>query len=307
MVRDPRKPSVEALSSAGAWMVEDAQESVVQVQSAGGRGGAGAGVILSDSGDVMTNHHVSVSGGGRRGRGGNLRVTLRDGRSFGATVTKRDRGLDLALLRLAGGPGDLSAARFGDSDALRVGELVFAIGHPWGRLGAATSGIVSGLGVTSRPGRGHPVRYVQSDVSLAPGNSGGPLLNARGEVVGINAMIFGSMALSIPSNAANAWAASEARPRPRLGVAVRPVELRGDGAEFGMMVVAVRDGSPAARAGLLVGDVLLGDDAEPFEGAGSLLDTVSRAGDAIRLRVMRGGNITFANVSLGASGPGRAA
>jgi len=305
MAVEPRKPSVEALSSAGARMVEAAQESVVQVQSGGP--GSGAGVILSDSGLVMTNHHVAVSGGGRRGRGGNLRVTLRDGRSFGARVTKRDRGLDLALLRLDGGPGDLPSARFGDSDALRVGELVYAIGHPWGQLGAATSGIVSALGVTGRPGRGRPARYVQSDVSLAPGNSGGPLLNARGEVVGINAMIFGSMALSIPSNAANAWAAGEEESRPRLGVAIRPVELRGEEAEVGLMIVAVRDGSPASRAGLLVGDVLLGDAAEPFEDAGSLLETVTRAGDAVRLRLMRGGNITFVDVSLGASGPGRAA
>jgi len=306
MVQDPRRPSIEALSSASARMVEAAQESVVQVQSAGSRG-AGAGVILSPDGLVMTNHHVAVSGGGRHGRGSNLRVTLRDGRSFGARVTNGSRGLDLALLRLEGGPGDLPAARFGDSDALRVGELVFAIGHPWGRLGAATSGIVSALGVTGRPDRGRPTRYVQSDVSLAPGNSGGPLLNARGEVVGINAMIFGSMALSIPSNAANAWAAGEEGSRPRLGVAIRPVELRGDEAEVGLMIVAVRDGSPAARAGLLVGDVLLGDAAEPFEDAGSLLEVIARAGDAIRLRLMRGGNITFVDVPLGASGPGRAA
>jgi serine protease Do len=302
MTLNPRKPSVEALSSAGARMVEAAQESVVQVQS-GGRG-AGAGVILSPDGLVMTNQHVVA---GRSRRGGNLRATLRDGRSFGTRVTKRGRGLDLALLRLEGGPGDLPAVRFGDSDALRVGELVYAIGHPWGRLGAATSGIVSELGVTGRHGRGHATRYIQSDVSLAPGNSGGPLLNARGEVIGINAMIFGSLALSIPSNATSAWAASEEEPRPRLGVAIRPVELREDDAGIGLLIVGVREGRPAARAGLLVGDVLLGDAAGPFEDAGSLLEAVARAGDAVRLRVMRGGNTTCVDVPLGASGPGRAA
>lgn len=301
MAAEPKKTAIEALSSAGAGMVEAAQESVVQVQSAGGRG-SGAGMILSPDGLVMTNHHV-VAGNSRRG--GNLQITLRDGRSFGARVEKRGRNMDLALLRLDGVPGDLPAVRFGDSDALRVGQLVYAIGHPWGRLGAATSGIVSGLGVAGRPGRGRRARYVQSDVSLAPGNSGGPLLNAKGEVVGVNAMIFGSLALSIPSNAASAWAAGEEEPRPRLGVAIRPVELPGD--EIGLMIVAVREGSPAALAGLLVGDVLLGDAAEPFEDAGSLLEVVARAGGAIRLRVMRGGNITFVDVSLGASGPGRAA
>jgi serine protease Do len=302
MATEPTNPSVEALSSAGARMVEAAQESVVQVQS-GGRG-SGAGVILPESGLVMTNQHVVA---GRSRRGGSLRVTLRDGRSFGARVTKRGRGLDLALLRLEGGPGDLPAVRFGDSDALRVGELVYAIGHPWGQLGAATTGIVSELGVAGRHGRGYPTRYIQSDVSLAPGNSGGPLLNARGEVVGINAMIFGSLALSIPSNAARIWAANEEEFRPRLGVAIRPVELRGEGAGIGLMIVGVGEGRPAARAGLLVGDVLLGDAAGPFEDAGSLLEAVARAGDAVRLRVMRGGNITFVDVPLGASGPGRAA
>ena len=301
MATEPTNPFVEALSSAGAWMVEAAQESVVQVQSAG-RGG-GAGVILSESSLVMTNQHV-VAGRSRRG---DFRVTLRDGRSFGARVTKGGRGLDLALLRLEDGPDALPAVRFGDSDALRVGELVCAIGHPWGQLGAATSGIVSELGVTGRRGRGQSTRYVQSDVSLAPGNSGGPLLNARGEVVGINAMIFGSIALSIPSNAARAWAANEEEPRPRLGVAIRPVELRGEDAGIGLMIVGVGEGRPAARAGLLVGDVLLGDAAGPFEDAGSLLEAVARAGEAVRLRVMRGGNITFVDVPLGASGPGRAA
>ena len=121
------------------------------------------------------------------------------------------------------------------SEAKNSGAITteYAIGHPWGRLGAATSGIVSELGVTGRHDQGRPERYIQSDVSLAPGNSGGPLLNARGEVVGINAMIFGSLALSIPSNVAKAWASSEDEPRPRLGVAVRPVEPGGKDAGTG--------------------------------------------------------------------------
>ncbi len=122
MTLEPTNRSAEAVSSAGARMVEAAQESVVQVHS-GGRG-SGAGVIRDAQGLVMTNHHVVAGGDGRRSRGGKVRVTLRDGRSFDARVVKRGRGLDLALLRLEGGPGDLPAARFGDSDALRVGELV---------------------------------------------------------------------------------------------------------------------------------------------------------------------------------------
>ena len=104
-----------------------------------------------------------------------------------------------------------------------VGELVYAIGHPWGSVGAVSAGIVGGVGELRGPGRGSSARYVRSDVALAPGNSGGPLLNARGEVVAINAMIFGLMALSIPSNEAQAWVAGERR--PRLGIGVLPVEL----------------------------------------------------------------------------------
>jgi serine protease Do len=284
-------------SSASAQMVGRAHESVVQVRARGR--GVGAGVIWDAEGLVLTNHHVVA---GRR-RGAKVAVVLRDGRELGAEVAKRGQNLDLALLRLEEAPHDLPAAPVGDSDALRVGELVYAIGHPWGRLGAVTAGVVSGLGVAGGPGGG--TRYVQSDVALAPGNSGGPLLNARGEVVGINAMIFDRLALSIPSNAASAWLAGERR-RPRLGVRILPVEipasLRGPGApEEGLIVAALEAGGPAEKAGLLVGDVLLGTE-EGADGPGSLLDAIAGAGESVRLRLMRGGNISVVDVTLGISG-----
>jgi serine protease Do len=293
-----------AASSASAEMIGGSCESVAQVQSRGR--GTGAGVVWNTDGLVLTNHHVVA--GGRRGS--RVQVVLRDGRTFDAEVVKSGRSLDLALLRIEDAPGDLPAAPVGDSGALRIGELVYAIGHPWGRLGAVTAGIVSGLDVVRGPGG--RARYVQSDVSLAPGNSGGPLLNARGEVVGINAMIFGRLALSIPSNAASAWLA-EARERPpHLGVQVLPVELPAflrranrEAAERGLMIAAVEGGSPAQEAGLLVGDVLLGADDETLGEAESLLEAIARAGDAVRLRVMRGGRIFFVDVNPGA--PGRAA
>ena len=291
----------ETASSASAGMIEHSHESVVQVRSWGR--GTGAGVIWDKDGLVLTNHHVVA--GGRRGA--RVRVVLHDGRTFDAEILKRDRNLDLALLRIS--DGDLPAAPVGDSDALRVGELVYAIGHPWGRLGTVTAGIVSGLGVVRRPGG--RARYIQSDVALAPGNSGGPLLNARGEVVGINAMIFGRLALSIPSNAALAWLAGEEQ-RPRLGVRVLPVELPASlrranprVPETGLMIAAVEIDGAAGRAGLLVGDVLLGLDDGAFHDTESLLDAIARAGDAARLRVMRGGRISLMDVKLEA--PGRAA
>ena len=121
--------SGDSATFAGVRMIEDAQRSVVQVRSSGR--GIGAGVIWPGDGLVLTNHHV-VSGRRRRR---NVRVALHDGRTLDADVLKSDRSLDLALLGLRGDLGDLPAAAVGDSDVLRVGQLVYAIGHPWGASG----------------------------------------------------------------------------------------------------------------------------------------------------------------------------
>ena len=170
-----------------------------------------------------------------------------------------------------------------------------------------TAGIVSGLGAVRGSGGGPSTHYVQSDVALAPGNSGGPLLNAGGEVVGINAMIFDRLALSIPSNAVSAWVAGAGRPRPRLGIWVLPVELpasrRREGIQgSGLMIAAVEGGGPADRAGLLVGDVLIGAADEPLAAIEPLLQAVARAESSVILRVMRGGKISVMNVPLGEAG-----
>jgi serine protease Do len=278
---------------AGAQMIERAQRSVAQVRS-GGRG-IGAGVIWDPDGLVITNHHVVA--GGRR----NVTVALHDGRTFDAEVVKSSGSLDLALLRLSGEATNLPAAPVGDSDALRVGELVYAIGHPWGSVGAVSAGIVGGVGELHGRGRGS---YVRSDVTLAPGNSGGPLLNARGEVVAINAMVFGRMALSIPTNAAGAWAAAERR--PRLGIGVLPVEvpasLHREAGASGLVIAAVEADGVADRAGLLVGDVLLAIADELLDGTEILLEALARAGDTVDLRIMRGGRIVDMEVRLAESG-----
>ena len=294
-----------AASSAGAALVEEARRAVVEVRS-GGRG-SGAGVIWPGEGLVLTNNHV-VAWGRRRG---GVRVILHDGRALQAEVVKRSRGLDLALLRLRGETGGLSAATVGDSDALRVGELVYAIGHPWGNPGTATAGVVSGLGVPGGRSRwgGSSTRCVRSDVALAPGNSGGPLLNVRGEVVGINAMIFGRTALSIPSNVAKTWAgepAAEGDERPRLGVEVVPVEFPAsgrpkEGDAWGLAISSVEEGGPADAAGLLVGDVMLGLAGTGPQDVGSFGDALDR-GDAVSLRVMRAGEALVVEVPPRTSG-----
>lgn len=296
-----------------AEMVEGARRSVVRVSREGR--GAGAGVIFSRDGLALTSDHVVF--GGRRGvrrsgrRAGETLVTLDDGRILDAEVARRSRDLDLALLRV--GAGDLTAAPLGDSDSLRIGEMVFAIGHPWGLPGTVTAGIVSGIGGVRGPGgRSH----VQSDVALAPGNSGGPLLNARGEVVGINAMVFGGLSLAVPSNVVSAWIARDAGTgrRPRLGVELAPALVDGArGGRSGFVVSAILPDGPAHRAGLLVGDVILGVGDEPAQSVRALVDALARFGAAggadrvARLRVMRGGRVLVVDVDLGFSGPGRAA
>ena len=294
-------PGIGAASSAAGRMVEEARGSVVEVAT--GRRGAGAGVIWPGDALVLTNDHVVSAGrpGWRRGRARNAgpRVTLRDGRTFVAEVLKRDARLDLALLRLADAPADLSPATVGDSGALRVGELVFAVGHPWGRPGVATAGVVSGL---ARERGSGGVRHVVSDVSLAPGNSGGPLLNASGEVVGINTMVSGGFAFSIPSDAASAWVAGSRDGRPRLlEVGVIPAGIRGG---EGLVVAFVEGGGPAEGAGIIVGDVLLGPEDGParFGSAADLSDALLRAGESLRLRVLRGGEGLVVSVDLRASG-----
>ena len=310
--------SVNPLEGAGAAggeaaaMIEAVLPGVVQVRRGnprrGPRGGVGAGFLWSPDGSVMTNHHV-VAGSGRK-----IKVVLTDDRSFDAEVVGSSRRLDLAMLRLRNAPAeDLPTPPVGDSDALRVGELIFAVGHPWGRRGAVTAGIVSGLGSVGRPfGR---ARYVQSDAYLAPGNSGGPLVNARGEVVGVNAMISRGLSLAIPSNTAGAWASgglrTGRRSRPRLGVRVQEATLPASswdpaGQEAGLVIAGVVPDGPAARAGLLVGDVLLGVAREPVEDAASLRDALARAGNPVRLRVMRGGEVREIEVGFGDSGRARA-
>ncbi|BCX03350.1 MAG: hypothetical protein KatS3mg053_1288 [Candidatus Roseilinea sp.] len=194
------------MARAFADAIEVAKACVVQIHS-GGRG-IGAGVIWRSEAahsEIITNAHV-VAGVARR-NGAGLRVVTADDRSFTAQVLAGDAQLDLALLGV--NMGGLPAARIGDSTRLRVGELVFAIGNPWGQTGVVTSGIISGLGSLPVRGMGRTAPYIRSDVLLAPGNSGGPLLNATGAVIGINAMIFGGdLSVAIPSHIVAEWVAA---------------------------------------------------------------------------------------------------
>jgi serine protease Do len=182
------------------------QRSLVVVHN--GRYGAGAGVIWRSEGLIVTNNHVV-----QRGR---IRITLHDGREFPAQIAYADPEIDLALLRIEA--HDLPPATPVDSRGLRVGELVFAVGHPWGQRGFVTAGIVSSLGTAVTRGRRKSIPIVRSDVDLAPGNSGGPLINAVGGVVGINTMIVGGdQGVAIPSHLVDAFVDEYAGSSPQQG------------------------------------------------------------------------------------------
>jgi serine protease Do len=170
-------------------VVQRVQRSLVVVKNGGG---AGAGIVWRRGGWIVTNNHVVA-------RGRALRVIMPDGRELPARITARDPEVDLALLRVEDEATTPMVAA--DSRGLRVGQYVMAVGHPWGERGLVTAGMISGLGrVQTRNGRGE-VEIIRSDVRLAPGNSGGPLVNAAGAVIGVNTMIVGGdQGVAVPSH-----------------------------------------------------------------------------------------------------------
>ncbi len=193
-------------------LVQRVQRSLVVLHN--GNFGIGAGILWGRDGLILTNYHVSAhmpgwfhhhSWGHHHSQSDEqLRASLPDGRVFPAQVIAQEPEIDLALLRIEA--QDLPAALVADSRSLRVGQFVLAIGHPWGQRGVVTSGIISGLSKVEVRGSRGTVDIIRSDVHLAPGNSGGPLVNAIGAVVGINTMIVGGdQGIAIPSHVASAF------------------------------------------------------------------------------------------------------
>src|SRR5690606_38189069 len=173
-----------------AWqdVVDEVAASVVAITVDGPRGGAqGSGVVIDSAGLVLTNNHVIESG-----QRGSIDVVLDDGRVFGAEIVGLDETTDLGVLRLTAPPSDLVAAELGDSDSLRVGQPVMAVGNPLGLAGTVTTGIVSALDrptVTAGTTEAVVTNAIQVDAAVNPGNSGGPLFDAAGRVIGINSSI----------------------------------------------------------------------------------------------------------------------
>ncbi len=248
-----------------------------------GRGrGSGSGVIWSTDGDIVINAHVVA--------GTHAQVALWDGRGLRATVKSRDSSRDLALLHVDA--SQLPAASIADSSKVRSGELAIAVGNPLGFLGALTTGVVHAVGPFRRLG---PQWWVQADVRLAPGNSGGPLADARGHVIGINTMVADQLALAIPSNEVqNFLAQSSSAPHSGawLGVLVQPVRLprsRVADARTGLLIVELDGDSPASVASLLPGDILLGTSDRKFNSPRDLMQVLQGSGlRAVRFEFLRG-------------------
>ncbi len=178
---------------------KSARNSLVVVQN--GRRGAGAGVVWRPGGIVVTNYHVI-----QRGR---PRISLLDGGEYSSRVIAKARQFDLALLKIdypeSQAPA-LSVAPVADSKNLRVGQIALALGHPWGQVGSVSAGIITSLGRVPLRWRRGSIEVIRTDAGLAPGNSGGPLVDARGAVIGINTMIVGGdLGVAIPSHVVNGF------------------------------------------------------------------------------------------------------
>jgi serine protease Do len=262
-------------------VAERLRRSTVQVRLHGAQAG-GTGVIASADGRIVTNAHVA--------RGGKTSIELWDGRELPATLLARDARRDLATLQIAA--DGLPVADFGDSNKLRVGELVIAIGNPMGFTGALTTGVVHALG--NLPGFGAQ-SWVLADVRLAPGNSGGPLADAQGRVIGINTMIVNGLGAAVPGNAVTAFLHRGASGYS-LGVTIQPAPL--GNRRVGLIVLKVEPGSPAANAPLWIGDVLIGANGRPFQSTDDLYQALDNAGGLIRLEFLRGDRSATREVTI---------
>ena len=257
-------------------IAERLRRSTVHVSSGNARDRGGAsGVIWLADGLIVTNAHVA--------RSTRPRVELWDGRDFEASVATYDARRDLAALRIAA--DGLAPATAGDSSALRPGELAIAVGNPLGFAGAVSTGVIHSIGPLSGMG---PQDWVRATARLAPGNSGGPLANAQGKVVGINTAIVNGLGLAVPSRDIAEFLRRGSR--PRLGVALRPVAY--DGRHWGLLILEVEKDGAAAAASLSVGDILVGAGSRSLESMEGLHDAIDAAaapgGGPLRLSFLRG-------------------
>jgi putative serine protease PepD len=328
----PRPPSGDSDVSA---LYEQTRPSVVRINTLSTSSsrfgttpseGTGSGVIIDKEGHILTNYHVVANAR-------QIQVTLSDETTGNAELVGSDSASDLAVIKVDLPAEKLSPATLGDSDAIRIGESVIAIGNPFGLEGTVTEGIISGLDRTLSQTGQRPIRQlIQTDAAINPGNSGGPLVNSEGEVIGINSAlenptgggVFVGVGYSIPINAAKRYLpdmlAGKTVVHPRLGIAGRTLtsdlaKTLNIGVDKGVYVVQVDSNSAAGRAGvkgaqqstsqnpLAVppgGDVIVKiDDQEvsTFEKLADYVDT-KKPGDKVTLHIVREGKETTVDIQL---------
>lgn len=266
--------------------------------------GEGSGFVFAHDGLILTNSHV-VEGAGA------VTVTLPDGRHYPADLVGHDPDTDLGILKITA--SNLSVATLGDSSRLTPGQLVVAVGNPYGLQHSVTAGVVSALGRSLRSKNGRLIdNVIQTDASLNPGNSGGPLVSANGEVVGVNtAMVMGGQGLSfaIPVNTAKLFIPALLRDgrvrRSYIGIGVQDVPILRRMVRFfhlpsesGVLVVSLEKRGPAEEGGLREGDIIVECGAEPVSGADDLhrLLTEERIGKPLAITVIRGTERTAVTV-----------
>jgi S1-C subfamily serine protease len=291
---------LDAYSSAVVGVVEAVSPSVVHVRVRGVRRGvqaqgSGSGTILSPDGIVLTNNHVVEGASG-------IELALTDSRRIPARVLGGDPDTDIAVLR-AETHDSLPAAKLGNSKRIRPGQLAIAFGNPLGFESTVTAGIVSAVGRSLRAQNGRLITdVIQTDAALNPGNSGGPLVNSRGQVIGVNtAVIMGAQGIcfSVASNTAQHVLTQVLQHgrvrRAKLGIAGDQVGLpqrvrakTGLTQQAGVRVVEVQSGSPAADAGLQPGDVILALDDEVVTGIDDIARVLdgSKIGKRVAVRVL---------------------
>lgn len=294
---------LQQLSNDLAATVEAAAPGIVRVE--GRQRLPATGIVWSADGVIVTAHHVVT-------RDDDLAVGLPDGNRASATLVGRDPSTDLAVLR-ADASG-LQPPRWIESDALRVGQLVLALGRP-GQTVQATLGVVSAAGSTWRtPAGGEIDRYVQTDVVMYPGFSGGPLVGAEGAVLGLNtSALLNGISVAVPSTTLRGVVATLLEHghvrRGFLGVGAQPVRLPEPLAEqlnqeTALLLVTVEPDSPASRAGLLMGDTIVGLDGERVRHMDDLqaLLSGSRVGHTVPVKIVRGGQVQTLDVTIGERG-----
>jgi serine protease Do len=261
-----------SLESGLAEVAERLRRSTVEVR--GADASRGSGVIWSREGLIVTNAHVATAAWHT--------VVLADGRAFKAEVLARDPRRDLALLQIPA--NGLPAVQTRNPASLRAGEVVLAVGNPMGATGALAVGLVSAV-----PKNGET--YLRADIRLAPGNSGGPLADADGRVVGINSMIVGGFGIAITATAAEQLVASS-NGQNTIGVTVQPVGVRVEGSPtLGLMIVGLESGGLAHLAGALIGDIIVRVNGAWLGTHDQLSEAIRTSAKTVRIDVLRAGKL----------------